>query len=180
VRLRTALLTLIAAGLLAGCNATPAAQPSDTEPASSPPTTRRPTTAPPRRTTPPAITRDGACPYFTQAFAQQTVGQHLSRSTVTTTAPYPGCTLYRPDGDKAIDVRVTAYPTALAAQRKAVTVLGAGANPTDVGDHGTVAIVAAGARLAASKGRYLIVVFINQQSSLQAHDLASAVAAKIH
>ena len=110
-----------------------------------------------------------------------TVGQHLSRSTVTTTTPYPGCTFYRPDDAMAIEVQVSIQPTALLAQRRAVTMLGTAANPvTDVGDHGTVAIVADGARLAASKGRVLIFVWVNQQVSLQAHDIAAAVAAKVH
>ena len=126
------------------------------------------------------MTRDGPCPYFGVRFAEQTIGQHLARTTVTSTRPYPGCTLYRPDGGKAIDIQISQYQTALAAQRRAVTLLGASANPTDVGDHGTVAIVADGARLAASKGRYLIAVYINQQSSLQAHDVAAAVVSKVH
>jgi UPF0176 protein len=128
----------------------------------------------------PVVIRDGPCPYFTTSFAMDTVGQHLYRSTVTTTTPYPGCTLYRPDDAKAVVVQVSVLPTVLAAQQKAVTMLGPTANPVSgVGDHGTVAIVADGARLAASKGRVLVVVWVNQQVSLQAHDIAAAVAAKV-
>jgi len=110
----------------------------------------------------------------------QTVGQHLTRSTVTTTRPYPGCTLYRPDDGKAIDIQVTVLATPVQAQQQAVTMFGGAANPvTGVGDRGTVAIVPDGAKLAASKGRTLILVWINQQSSLQARDIATAVVARI-
>jgi hypothetical protein len=181
VRPRTALLSMIVGAALAGCSSgVPAPKPVPMESTTAP--TTEPTTAPTttQQHSNPVVTRDGACPYFSTDFAQQTVGQHLVRSTVTTTQPYHGCTLYRPDGAPAITVTVTIYATPLAAQEKAVSVLGAGANPTDVGDRGTVAIVADGAKLAASKGRYLLLVVINQQSSLQAHDLAAAVAAKIH
>jgi hypothetical protein len=171
---------LAAVGVLAGCDAGSASRPT-LAPAQTRATTTAPRpTTPARRTTAPVVTRDGACPYFDILFAEQTIGQHLARSTVTTTRPYPGCTLYRPDGGKAIDIQIRVYPTTLRAQQSAVTLLGASANPTDVGDHGTVLIVADGARLVASKGRYLVAVFINQQSSLQAHDVAAAVATKIH
>ena len=181
MRLRTAMPMLAAVGVLTGCDAGPAAQPTPA-PTQARVTTTAPThtTARPRPSTARVVTRDGTCPYFDLDFAEQTIGQHLARGTITTTRPYPGCTLYRPDGGKAIDIQVKEYRTALDAQQRAVTVVGSAANPTDVGDHGTVAIVADGARLAASKGRYLIVVFINQQSSLQAHDVAAAVANKVH
>jgi len=76
--------------------------------------------------------------------------------------------------------RVISLLTPLAAQQKAVTVLGAGANPAPgVGDRATVLVQADGTRLAASKGRYLIQVWINQQSSLQAHEIAVKVVARI-
>jgi hypothetical protein len=188
VRLRTALLAVVAVGVLpgslAGCRSgSPAAGPAPgtAVPASTAPApTTTPTTTPPRRSGTPVVTRDGACPYFGAAFAEQTIGQHLARSTVTSARPYPGCTLYRPDGGKAIEIQVSLYGTPLAAQQRAVSLLGHAANPTDVGDRATVAIVADGARLLASKGRYLIAIFINQQSSLQAHDIATAVVNKIH
>jgi hypothetical protein len=161
-----------AAVLLGGCST--AQRPSLAEP------TARNGTTPRTTALQPVVTRDGPCPYFTTSFAVDTVGQHLSRSTVTTTTPYPGCTFYRPDEGKAVDVQVSVQPTVLAAQRRAVTLLGPAANPVSgVGDHGTVVIVADGARLAVSKGRVLIVVWVNQQVSLQARDIAAAVAAKV-
>jgi uncharacterized protein DUF2020 len=151
-------------------------QPSQSTPATSAPVTQ-PTT--PRRGSP-VVTHDGPCPYFTTDFAEQTIGQHLARSTVVTTQPYHGCVLYRPDGSKAIEITVTIFLTPIAAQQKAVTVLGAGANPVrDIGERGTVLVGGDGTRLAAAKGRYLIRVWINQQSSLQAHDIAAKVAARV-
>jgi hypothetical protein len=157
-------------------------QPGSSEPgtstqASTPGTPGTPTKRP---TTSPVVTKDGPCPYFTIGFAQDTVGQHLARSTVVTTQPYHGCVLYRPDGSKAVEVQVTIFLTPVAAQQKAVTVLGAGSNPSPgVGDRATVLVQGDGTRLAASKGRYLIQVWINQQSSLQAHEIAVKVAARI-
>jgi hypothetical protein len=175
---------LAVVGVLAGCDAGPAARPTlapaPTQASTTAPRPATPTTPTRGATTVPVVTRDGACPYFSTLFAEQTIGQHLARSTVTTTRPYPGCTLYRPDGGKAIEIQIRLYPTALRAQQSAVTLLGASANPTAVGDRATVLIVADGARLVASKARYLVVVFINQQSSLQAHDVAAAVITKIH
>jgi hypothetical protein len=189
VRPGAALLLVATVALIGGCGGSPGGQPGpagppavdSTAPAGAPATapSGAPRSAAPR-TTVPVVVRDGPCPYFGTGYAQQTIGQHLARTTVTSTRPYPGCTLYRPDGGKAIDIQVLAYPSALAAQRRAVSVLGPSANPTEVGDRGAVLVVADGTRLAASKGRYLVAVYINQQSSLQAHDVAIAVVNKIH
>jgi hypothetical protein len=179
-----ALVAVAAVAVLAGCGGSGGSGGSSEDPGLGPsigePATTSPVRVKPARSASPAATRDAECPYFGRGFAVQTIGQHLARSTVTSTRPYSGCTLYRPDGGKAIDIRVTAYPTALAAGERAVTLLGRGANPVAVGDHAVVAIVADGTRLAASKGRYVLQVFINQQSSLEAHDIAVAVVNKIH
>jgi len=179
-----ALVAVATAALLAGCGGSGgsggSSQDSGMGPSIGEPATTSPVRVKPGRPTTPVLTRDGDCPYFGRGFAMQTIGQHLTRSTVTSTRPYSGCTLYRPDGGKAIDIRVTAYPTALVAGQRVVTLLGPTANPVDVGEHAVVAIVADGTRLAASKGRYVLQVYINQQSSLEAHDIAMAVANKIH
>lgn len=184
MRARIALLTVPGLALLAACSGTsgPTTLPppaSSEEPGSTTPATTPPGSTPPHRTAP-VVTRDGPCPYFTTAFAEQTVGQHLARSTVVTTQPYHGCVLYRPDNGKAIEVSVTIFLTPLEAQQRAVTILGSGANPVrDIGERGTVLVGADGTKLAASTGRYLIQVWINQQSSLQAHDIALKVAARV-
>jgi hypothetical protein len=179
-----ALVAVAAAAVLAGCGGSGgsggSSEDSGMGPSIGEPATTSPVRVKPTRPTTRVLTRDGACPYFGRAYAMQTIGQHLARSTVTSTRPYPGCTLYRPDGGKAIDLRVTIYPSAVAAGQRAVTLLGEGANPVAVGDHAVVVIVANGTRLAASKGRYVLQVFINQQSSLEAHDIAVAVVNKIH
>jgi hypothetical protein len=185
-----ALVAVAAVAVLAGCSGSGgsdgssgsggSSEDSGMGPSIGEPATTSPVRVKPGRPTMPVLTRDGVCPYFGRTYAMQTIGQHLTRSTVTSTRPYPGCTLYRPDGGKAIELRVTAYPNAVAAGERAVTLLGSGANPVAVGDHAVVVIVADGTRLAASKGRYVLQVFINQQSSLEAHDIAMAVVNKIH
>jgi hypothetical protein len=187
VRFRVALLTVPAVLALAGCSGTSkpgASGPSNTDAATSPPpassTQPEPGSTTPARHSPPVVSKDGPCPYFTTEFAQDTVGQHLARSTVQTTQPYHGCVLYRPDGAAAVRVAVTIFLTPLAAQQRAVSTLGASANPASgVGDRATVLVGGDGTRLVASKGRYLIQVWINQQSSLQAHDIALKVAGRI-
>jgi Domain of unknown function (DUF2020) len=141
------------------------------------PRTTRPAT--PRRTAPP-VTVDGPCPYAGAPAVMDIVGQHITRTTVTTTTPHPGCAFYRPNAEKAADVAVSLLPTAAAAQAQAVRLPGAGANPVDsVADGGAVAITGDGAVLAVSKGRALVVVRINQRISLEAIEIAKLVVAKL-
>ena len=147
--------------------------------------TPRPTPAPkptPARPTPtrPAVTTEGPCPYADRATVMDIVGQHLSRTTVTSTTPHPGCAFYRTNGEKAAEIAVSVLPTAAAAQARAIAVPGRGANPVEtVADGGTVAITPDGAVLAVSKGRALVVVRINQRISLEAVEIAKLVAARI-
>lgn len=167
--------------LLGGCGA-PAQRPSfaDATTPAAPATTTAAATAP-ASSAAPVVTRDGPCPYFTTSFAMETVGQHLTRSTVTSQTPYPACVLYRPDGNPAVKIQVIEAATVIKAQEQAVTELGASANPVPgVGDKGTVAIVGDGARLVVSKGRYVLELWINQQSSLQARLLAAQAVMAIH
>jgi len=108
----------------------------------------------------------------------QTVGQRIARTTVTATRPYPGCSFYRANGERAADIAVTRLATPTAAQRRAVAVGGRGANPVNgVGDGGVVRVTADGAVLAVSKGRALVVVRINQRISLEAKEIAGYVVA---
>ena len=133
--------------------------------------------AEPVRRTPTArpVTHDGACPYLATDFVMQTVGQHLARTTVTTvtTAVPASCAFYRPDGALAAKVDGAQFASAAEAAAKVRSVTGAGANGvSDVGDGGAVAITNDGAVLAASRGDTVLVITINQQSSLEATELA--------
>jgi hypothetical protein len=129
-------------------------------------------------TTPAAV--DGACPYASAEQVAETVGQHIDRTTVTPTRPYPGCSFYRPNGEQAADVQVTVLATATAAQARAIAVGGRGANPVGrLGDGGVVALTPTGAVLAVSKGRALVVVRINQRISLEAREIAGYVVARL-
>jgi hypothetical protein len=178
---------LIAGAVLAGCQRgssdEPVAAPTTTSsrvgPASTPPPTRPPRPRPPAVTPPPAPVA-GQCPYASTEQVAETVGQRIARSTVTPTRPFPGCSFYRPNGERAADIQVTELATAAAAQAKAVTLGGRGANPVgNLGDGGVVAITPTGALLAVSKGKALVVVRINQQISLEARELASYVVARV-
>jgi hypothetical protein len=173
---RLAIVLGLAAGLVAGCDTA-----GQEAPPAAPTRTAPPTTAPvtPARTRPP-VTVDARCPYAGAATVMDIVGQHIARTTVTSTTPHPGCAFYRPNGEKAADVAVSVLASAAAAQAEAIRLTGPGANPVDsVADGGTVAITGDGALLAVSKGRALVVVRINQRVSLEAIELAELVVARL-
>ncbi|HST65663.1 MAG TPA: DUF2020 domain-containing protein [Mycobacteriales bacterium] len=185
--MRTAIALGLAAGiLLAGCDsatqdsAAPVPTLAPTTTAAARPTATTPKATPKPRPTTPAVTVDGPCPYADRGTVMDIIGQHLLRTTVTSTTPHPGCAFYRPNGERAAEIAVSVLPTATAAQAKAIALPGKGANPVQtVADGGTVAITAGGAVLAVSKGRALVVVRINQRISLEAIEIAKLVAAKI-
>jgi hypothetical protein len=171
------ILGLAAELLLAGCDgggqATPPAPPTSTVPPV-------PTPAVTPTRAPPPVTVDAPCPYTDTATVMDIVGQHIARTTVTSTTPHPGCAFYRPNGEKAADLAVSVLASATAAQAEAIRLTGPGANPVDsVADGGTVAITGDGALLAVSKARALVVVRINQPVSLEAIELAKLVVARL-
>lgn len=190
--MRTSIVLGLTAGiLLTGCDSAGQDQAAPV-PTSAAATTAAPTTAaptrrpapkptPPRATpTRPAVTVEGPCPYGDRATLMDIVGQHLDRTTVTSTIPHPGCAFYRANGERAVEIAVSVLPTAAVAQARAITLPGRGANPVaTVADGGTVAITGGGAVLAVSKGRALVVVRINQRISLEAVEIAKLVVAKI-
>ena len=176
---------LVVAGLLAaGCGGgtdQPAAAPTTTAaPAATPaaPTPTTPRATPPR--TPPAETVDGECPYADRDTIAGIVGQRIARSTVTATRPHVGCAFHRAGGEKAADVAVSVLPDARAALARALAVAGPTANPVDtVGDGGAVAVTDGGALLAVGSGPAVVVVRINQRSSLAAVEIARLVVAAL-
>ena len=102
--------------------------------------------------TPAPVTLDAPCPYAATATVMDIIGQHLARTTVTTTTPHPGCAFYRPDGERAAEVTVSVLPSAAAAQAQAIRLGGRSANPVDgVADGGTVAITDYGAVLPSAR-----------------------------
>lgn len=161
-----------ASGPTATPSRSPTARPARTSTAARPPG-RVPTTPAPRPV-------EGHCPYAGSQQIADAVGQHIDRTTVTPTRPYPGCSFYRPNGEQAADIQVTRYGTAAAAQARAIALGGSGANPVaGVGDGGTVRVTATGAVLAVSKGPALVVVRINQRISLEAREIAGFVVARL-
>ncbi len=136
-----------------------------------------PTLAP----TPEAIAQD--CPYLDTATVQETVGQRTP--TVTTTGvpggPPPGCTFAKPDGSPAVVVEISQAADAVAARTAAVQRVAAsgGTAVDDVADGGGVVVADGQTVLAVADGTLVVVVTINQESSLQARELARVVTAAL-
>ncbi|MBA2389506.1 MAG: DUF2020 domain-containing protein, partial [Geodermatophilaceae bacterium] len=119
------------------------------------------------------------CRYLETGFVEQTVGQRIARTTYTSTSHelLPGCTFYRPDGEPAADVAVTAFSTAVEAQTAAIALGTAAANRVDdIADGGVVLVTTDRTLLAITSGSTLLVVTINQASSLGARTIAAEVA----
>jgi len=173
--------------LLAGCDrgstatlGTAASAPTTTSPSGGATPARTSPSARSGRPTPPPSPVEGPCRYLDSDTVAGIVGQHITRSTVTPTRPYPGCTFYRPNGEAAANIAVTVLATPTQAQAKAIAIGGQAANPVNgLGDGGVVAIADTGGVLAVSTGRTLIVVRINQRSSLEAKELARSVLAAL-
>lgn len=128
---------------------------------------------------PEGVAVDGPCPYLETDFVEQTVGQMIERSTYTTVNPDlpPDCAFYRPDGDPAATVELTRYAGPAEAQTAAIELGTADADPVDdVGDGGLVLVGEDDAVLAVSVEATLLVIRINQASSLEARALAAVVA----
>lgn len=187
--MRRVILLGVAALVAAGCadeSGGGAAAPATTAttvaatPTPAPGTTARPTRTGAPRPAPPPVTVDAPCPYADAETVAGTVGQRISRITVTKTRPYVGCGYHRGDGEKAVDIAVSVLEDATAAQARALALPGRSANPVDgVGDGGAVAVTDAGTVLAVSKGPALVVVRINQRVSLEAVEIAKLVVAKL-
>lgn len=138
-----------------------------------------PTSAP---APPPPVVEDGPCPYLDQDFVEETIGQRMSRSETISVegAPLPGCAYYKPDDTQGLRVDIGAYPDEIAAQNAALTTVTNGADPlTDLGDYGGVIVTPAQTLLAVTSGSTLIVVTTNQESSLQAREIATVVLAAL-
>ena len=181
-----ALAALLAAGCSGDTGGTGAAAPDGTTASGGLSASRTAAASPtpagvPRPTrTPAPVTVDAPCPYADAGTIAGTVGQRIARSTVTKTSPHVGCAFYRPNGEKAADIAVSVLDSAVAAQAEAVRLPGGAANPVDsVADGGAVAITDSGALLAVSRGAALVVVRINQRSSLEAVEIARLVVAKL-
>lgn len=165
---------LLAVLLLSGCQG--AAEPPPVATSPQPPAQSSTTTAAP---TPTPVTSEGDCPYLDTGFVEQTVGQRIERRTYTTTSHelIPSCTFFRPDGEPAVSVVVTAHPTARQAQSAALDIGTAAASPVeDIADGGVVLVEPDRTVLAVTSGRCLLVVSLNQASSLEARAIAAEVA----
>lgn len=163
---------------------------SDSDPSAGAPSTQA-TTAPEATTAqmstaPPApgppVVVDGPCPYLEQGYVEETVGQRMARvETVTVEGqPAPDCIFYRPDETAALTIDLTPYADAVTAQNAALALVTPAAMPiTDIGDYGGVIVSSRQTLLAVTAGPLLLVVITNQESSLQARELGTAVLAAL-
>ena len=162
--------------LLSACSSAAPADPAPTSvsptPTSPAPTTPAPTTAEP-------VTTEQDCPYLATGQVEDVVGQRTP--TVTTTGvpggPPPGCTFAKPDGEPALVVEITQAADPIAARTAAVErVAGIGGTAVDdIADGGGIVVGADQTVLAVADGTLVVVVTVNQESSLQAREIAQAV-----
>ncbi len=155
-----------------GSSATPTATSTGSSATSSAPTTTAaPTSAEP-------VTTEADCPYLETTFVEDTVGQRTP--TVTTTGvpggPPPTCTFDKPNGEPALVVEISQAADAVAAQTAAVERVAplGGTAVRDIGDGGGIA-VGPQTVLAVADGTLVVVVTVNQESSLQAREIAQTV-----
>jgi len=164
--------------LLSACGGTSSGAPPAVSTPVATTSTPAPTTSAAPSSSAEPVTAEGECSYLDTAFVQETVGQRIERTTYTTTSheSLPGCTFYRPDGEPAVDVAVTAYPTVVEAQNAAIMRGTAAADPVDdLADGGVILVGSDSTALAVTSGRTLLVVTINQASSLEARAIAAEV-----
>lgn len=153
-----------------------AGQPSETGASDAAPSDAVPTSASAQ-----ASTVDGPCPYLEQDFIELTIGQRIGTVSVTTTTPaygpLPRCDFQRGGGEPAavIDTIAIEAGTGL---KKALEIV-PGGNPVDIGEGGSVRVYNGEDRteLAAFQGTTMVTVVLNQESSLEAVEIAEQVLA---
>lgn len=135
--------------------------------------------------TPPATPVPGPCPYLDTALVADTVGQHIQSTTTTTGEPLPGCSFLRSDGALAVDISVFDAGDPTAARFAVDEVISEGALPVvsaakgGVGDGGVVLVDPTRTTLTISAGSVVVLVELNQPSSLEAVTLARELVAAL-
>lgn len=176
--------------VMAGCSGSPADEAGTTTPvatsAAPPPTT---TTPPPPAVQPVPTVTEGPCPYLDQSYVEETIGQRIARVEVATfepvVGPQPNCTFYKPNDEAAVIVTTATTPSPVEAATAALAAIGDAGNPVDpeaaggAGDGGAVIVSASQTICAVSKGQHVVTITINQESSLEATEIATTVAATI-
>lgn len=128
---------------------------------------------------PQSSTVDGPCPYLDQDFIELTVGQRIGTVSVTTTTPaygpLPRCDFQRGNGEPAAVVDTFTIESGQGLS-EALEVVPDG-NPVDIGEGGSVRVHNGEDRtdLAAFEGTTLVSVTLNQESSLEAVEIAQQV-----
>lgn len=176
---RTA-VTAVAITLLAGCAADSSGS-ADPTPSEDPIVATSPAPPPePSAPVPVASTVEADCPYLEVGLVQDTVGQKTPTVLVTTTepaiGPLPTCEFRKPNDEPAALVETATASTTNEAQQLALG-FAPGGNPVAAGDGGSVLVKKGEAQtvLGAWRGMTVVYVTINQESSLEAVELAKQV-----
>lgn len=130
----------------------------------------------------PPVVGPGPCPYLDETSVEETIGQRIERveTRMFEGQPAPDCVFYRPDEMAAVTVDLTPYADGVSAQNAALTAVTQAAQPiSDIGDYGGVLVADGQTLLAVTSGSLLLFVITNQESSLQARQLASTALAAI-
>lgn len=181
-RLLAPLAALTLTAVLAACSSSPDAPDEDivteTSVAEAPGSEEQPPQTPVEE-----VTVEEPCPYLDADFVSDTVGQRVGKVLVTTSTPpvgpLPKCEFQRWDAEASaiIDTRTIEEGAGL---EKALELV-PGGNPANAGEGGSVLVQQGQARtdLAAFSGTTMVIITINQESSLEANELAKAVFAAI-
>ncbi|WP_134324136.1 DUF2020 domain-containing protein [Cumulibacter soli] len=182
-------LLLPVAVLLGACsNADDATEPSDSPASDSPASASSGAASSDEQSTEQASptevqtsTAAGECPYLSTEDVAGIVGQMILETLVTTTTPptgpLPGCTFRTYDDEAAASIETLTIEAGTGLERALELV--PGGNPVDVGEGGSVLVHQGQAQtqLAAFAGTTMVTVTINQESSLEAEELAKLVLA---
>ncbi|MEO9197726.1 MAG: DUF2020 domain-containing protein [Antricoccus sp.] len=122
----------------------------------------------------------GPCPYLDTTFVEDTVGEKIQTVQVTSIGPalgpLPQCVFIGLDKATAATISTAAVADAVSAKAQALA-FAPGGNPVTIGDGGSV-LVKQGQNMtvfAAYRGNTIVYVAINQESSLEATEIATQV-----
>lgn len=183
---RALIVTLTACALLlVGCTTSTPATPTKSSESggdlsSSMPPSSSASAAPAAPAAPVTTVTTQPCPYLDISFVENAVGQKTPTVQVTTITPAPGplpqCVFTRPDKTPAVTISSATAADAAAAKQQALA-YAPGGNPVTAGEGGAV-LVKQGQNntlLATYRGMTVVFVSINQESSLEATEIATQV-----
>lgn len=172
-RSRTAAGLLLTLAAIGGCATQLAGKALPVTPARPPSSTV--VAAPPPEPTP---AERAPCPYLDAGFVEQTNGQRVGKTQISTDEPHPACFFYRPDGDEQLRVRVVVDvdpATARAIVDRAVPVDTSDPATLPGGWEGGKQPTDSGAVFAVHKDGAAVIVVSNQRQTIKVSRVAERV-----